>query len=637
MMKILLPVLLLVAAVQGVDGADPPSATFALKNYRPVQSDVEYERPSAADVARCRVRAERGTKATGWVVVAADGHVLRRFIDTNGDANVDQWRYFDRGVEVYRDIDGDFNGKVDQSRWLNTAGTRWGIDSNEDGRIDAWKRLSAEEASRLAVAALAARDAALLATIVINQQDVRSLGIAPKLASRLLASVSNPRQKIEQALGRSTAVTAATKWVRFDCTQPGLVPADEGKATRDLVVYENTLAIVETAGGSGLVLVGELVRVGLVWKLTSIPRPLVGETVQVDAGGLLMQPAAGDTVVTAPGTGVTPEMRELLDRLRRFDEAAPAPTAGAAVLAKYHSQRADLLTQLANASATAGDRVQWLKQLIDGLAASVQTGTWPGGLARLASLEAHFRDKSPSSSLVPFIAYRHLMARYSHDLQGAQGDRQQQVQSDWLVGLERFTREHPNAEDAPEALWQVGISDEFAGKTDEARRRYSLLVKRHGRVAAGIRAAGALRRLDLNGKPLAFTGKGLDGRALSTNAYRGRVLLVVFWASWCTPCTEELPALQALYSQYRARGFEILGINLDLDSSPIRPYLARQGIAWPQLHEPGGLDSRPARQFGIISLPTMFLVNRQGTVVRAGTTIDEVKTQLPGLLGAASP
>ena len=70
------------------------------------------------------------------------GQVLRRFTDTNGDNKGDQFRYYNLGIEVYRDIDSDGNEKIDQYRWLNTGGTRWGLDPNEDGRIDTCKLLA---------------------------------------------------------------------------------------------------------------------------------------------------------------------------------------------------------------------------------------------------------------------------------------------------------------------------------------------------------------------------------------------------------------------------------------------------------------------------------------------------------------
>ena len=274
-----------------------------LEKFQPLQAGVEYEQPEAAEVSKCRVEIDRGRRHSGWKVVGSSGQVLRRFLDTNGNNLVDQWRYFQNGVEVYRDIDGNHNGKVDQSRWLNTGGSRWALDSNEDGRIDSWKRISAEETSRVAVEALLRRDAGLLQTVLITAQDTRVLGIEAKLEKSLLAAVADPAKQ----MAKIGAMAAGTRWIRFDCSQPGLIPADSGKATGDLEVYESTLAIVDAGGNSGLVQIGELVKVGQAWKLTSIPSPLSGDTVQMTAGGLLLQPAAPSIAVATPG--VSPRMQ----------------------------------------------------------------------------------------------------------------------------------------------------------------------------------------------------------------------------------------------------------------------------------------------------------------------------------------
>ena len=143
-------------------------------------------------------------------------------------------------------------------------------------------------------------------------------------------------------------------------------------------------------------------------------------------------------------------------------------------------------------------------------------------------------------------------------------------------------------------------------------------------------------RLDLKGKPLVVAGRSLANTTVRSDAYRGKVLLVVYWATWCKPCTEELPALQALYAKYRARGFEILGVNLDLDRTPVPAYISSHRVTWATLHESGGLDSRLARQLGILSLPTMVLVNRRGTVVSSEMTLADLKTELPKLLGTTA-
>ena len=74
---------------------------------------------------------EKRGDVTAWVVRDDRGQVLRVFADTNGDRVVDQWSFFKNGLEVYRDIDSDFNAKADEARWFNTAGSRWGFDRDE--------------------------------------------------------------------------------------------------------------------------------------------------------------------------------------------------------------------------------------------------------------------------------------------------------------------------------------------------------------------------------------------------------------------------------------------------------------------------------------------------------------------------
>ncbi len=149
----------LAATAPAVSRAGNPTADQALKLV-PVQHDVDYDRPTPEEIAKCAIKAEERKGQTGWVVRDGDGKVLREFVDTNGDNVVDRWSYYKEGVEVYRDIDTKFNGKANEFRWLNTAGVRWGIAKSGGADIDAWKAISAEEASAEAVMALRDRDPA---------------------------------------------------------------------------------------------------------------------------------------------------------------------------------------------------------------------------------------------------------------------------------------------------------------------------------------------------------------------------------------------------------------------------------------------------------------------------------------------
>ncbi|MFP6763747.1 MAG: thioredoxin, partial [Planctomycetaceae bacterium] len=270
--------------------AQTPAPDAALQ-YRPAQRDVQYDIPRPGEIKTCVVKLERGKGASGFTVFDPDGQILRRYVDTNGDRFIDQWRYFRLGVEVYRDIDADFDNKIDQSRWLNTGGSRWGIDKNQDGTLDAWKVLSAEEATRVAVSAMVAGDTALLATVLISSDDINTLGLTADFSRPLLAQVQNPAAALKTVMAASKSLTSTSKWSRFDAAMPGVIPADEGKARQDLTVYEGAMAIVETGTQHGFVQIGEMIRVGQVWKLTQIPRPMTGNTIQVALGGILMRPA----------------------------------------------------------------------------------------------------------------------------------------------------------------------------------------------------------------------------------------------------------------------------------------------------------------------------------------------------------
>ncbi len=614
------------ASRSAAPAADPPAVETTMA-FHPVQKDIEYDVPDPKTYKTCKVTVVRGEgKVSGWVVFGPAGQTLRRFMDTNGDGVVDQWSYYQSGFEVYRDIDANFNNKVDQSRWLNTGGMRWGIDVNEDGRIDQWKMISAEELSRVAVRALVSQDAATLASVLITKDELKSLGVTGAASAKILDSVSDPAVKLRKAVHGSKLIAAKTKWTRFDASSPSLIPADQVKSAADIVAYENAMVIVENGGTPGLVALGEVVRVGDVWKLTGIPQPLEGNA--EIAGGLLMQqelaaatPAAG----AATPDNVSPAVQKLIEELGELDKAAPPPTAGRAALTKYGAARADVLTKLRAAAQSDDEQAQWTKYLADSLAAGVQGGTYPEGISRLKELDADLRKTAPASPYLPYVEYRLEAGEYSLALRDADNEGRQKLQDRWVKYLEKFVLDHPKADDAPDAGLQLAIAHEFNGKIDAAREWYEKLVKEYAATQAGERAAGALRRINLVGKPLVLAGAGLQGGPISVDRFRGKTLVVLFWDTRCVPCTEDLPQLKSLYAAHRAQGLEIVGVNLDLTADAVPSYLTQHKVAWPQIFEPGGLESKPARAFGIVSLPTMFIVDPQGKVTNRGASVEDVK------------
>lgn len=606
--------------------------TYSVKDmmaYVPKQRDVEYETPKPEEYAKCKLEVERRGKGSGWVVLGPAGQVLRKFLDTDGDNKMDQWRYFNQGVEVYRDIDTNDNDKVDQSRWLNLGGSRWGIDQNEDGRIDVWKVLSAAEASKEAVRAMVAGDDAALQLVMVNAADLKAIGITPQLATKLLESSADAGKKAKAILAKSRSLNAQSKWVRFDAQMPSTIPEDDEKATGDVQVYENSMAIIESQGKFLGVQIGEMIRIGEVWKLTQIPQPIEENGVHVTAGGVLMQPLMSAASGPA-GPGASPEVEKLLVELQSIEQGLMKPNTDRVAVKTLMGRRADLLRRAIELAETDDEKLLLTKQMIDGYALAAQMGTFPDGAVDLRAMELDLRRRSPKSALVPYVSYRRIQAQYYVDLQTAEKDKAADIQKDWVKGMEDFLKEFAESEDAVDAMLLLAHHEELSGRAKEASEWYQRLARDRAKTDAGQRATGALRRLDLKGKSLVLNGPGVDAGVVDIRSYRGKTVLVVFWASEYRVCEEDLPQLRALYQEYRTKGFEIVGVCLDSQKETVKPFLTQHRMTWAQIYQPGGLNAPAAMNYGIVSLPTMFLVNAEGVVVSRNATVQDVKTLFAG-------
>lgn len=613
---------LIVAAHSVAEAQNPYDPEFALQ-YKPSQNDVTYDKPAVADVKKCKVNLEKVAGKSGFVVNDPNGQILRRYMDMNGDRYIDQWRYFHNGIEVYRDIDSDFNNKIDQSRWLNTGGSRWANDTNEDGRIDSWKYLSAEEASRVAIEALTSNNPALLSTVLVSDADLTKLGVVDEYKTILLGQVADPTTALQRVLANSKSITPATKWMRFDGAMPGIIPADEGKATEDISVYEGTMAIVETGEQHGFVQIGELIQIGSVWKLTQIPQPASGGTIQVSVGGVLMRPASQQG-----GTELTPEMTAVIAELQKLDQNPPPPDAQRDVVIRYLRERRNKIVQIINFVKTSEERDTWNRQLINALASAAQAGD-VNSVRELQALEQEYRRSAADGPLLPYTVYRRFLADYGFaSVEAKTPDDQQKLQQQWLANLQKFVEDFPQSEDAADAMLQMAVNDEFSGQLDSAKKWYTRLTTQFAQSQSGDRAKGALHRMSLTGQVLKLSGPVSGDRTVDIANYRGKVVAVIFSAKWSEQYVQDVPVIRALHQQYQEKGFEVLGVSLDSAPADVVEVSTKYRTTWPSIFQPGVFDSPVAKEFGILNVPTVFLVGRDGKVISNGMTINELKTTL---------
>jgi cytochrome c-type biogenesis protein len=110
-----------------------------------------------------------------------------------------------------------------------------------------------------------------------------------------------------------------------------------------------------------------------------------------------------------------------------------------------------------------------------------------------------------------------------------------------------------------------------------------------------------------------YKAVSLSGDSVSLAAFRGKTILLNVWATWCHPCRDEIPELQAIHEHYKARGLELVGVSIDADGNDdvIRQFMQDFKMTYPIWRDP---DERVSTRFLVVGVPATFLIDRQGVL-----------------------
>lgn len=339
---------------------------------------------------------------------------------------------------------------------------------------------------------------------------------------------------------------------------------------------------------------------------------------------------AGDSAASAPPETELQRLKAEVDRLGGQLTRTTEP----AQVAALNIRQAEVIAQVINRSPPA-EQAAWVRQMGDCLAAAaVVTPSEETARRRLTHLAEQVERQMPGSDLAAYIAY--LDVQVGLTVRQAAGDPAdgQEERRRWLG---EFVRAYPNSPQARSTLLDLGTLCECLGQEDEARRWYREAVQRCAGEQTAFRAQGALRRLDLAGKYVflelpALEPDGPAGKIVDIRQLRGKVVIIYFWASWDARCQHDLGTLNTLLDRYRDQGLELVTVSLDKTPDDARQFLHTISAAGIHAYQAGGLDGTVTTRYGIMGLPTAFLVGRTGQVARqqadVGTIEDAVRTLL---------
>ena len=582
---------------------------------------IDCEKPGVAVLKQCKL-VRLTTKPAGYVVHHESGRILRRFLDNDGDEDLDQWSYYKDGREVYRDIDSNYDNKLDQYRWLGTAGTRWGLDTNQDGTIDIWKVISPEEVGSECFEAIKSRNQDRFNRIMLSPQELKELQLGEQIGKDVEARWKKARASFLSMARAEKRITSKSNSFYAGNGQPSMLPAGAFGCKRDLMFYDSAGGFFDTDGKSIQLSLGSIVKVGEAWRMYELPEIVTPNKPLASGGALFPMPEF-------IGPGGKPDVRnealaKLYDRLTEIDKKLAGANGVAAE--RLQKAKAETLLQFYLNTKDPKTKRDWLENLADSVASAYQADSFDQGLKFLDQVIA----SQKGADGMDYVKWRSIFSEYGWANANAADKKDRDKASAKLIEeLNGFQKTYSKSPFAGDALIQIAqyFEYKFTDEPDKAIKWYSTCQQRYPNTMYGRRAAGAVKRLQGAGTALSFKGTTADGKPFDLAKLRGKLVVLHYWETWSA---DGMETIAKLVEKYKGE-VVFVGCNIEADTETFRDYMRKNQklITWTQLHAPGSTDESPlAHQLGVATEPLILLIDKSGRLTESNIAPNDLDRQI---------
>ncbi len=230
---------------------------------------------------------------------------------------------------------------------------------------------------------------------------------------------------------------------------------------------------------------------------------------------------------------------------------------------------------------------------------------------------------------------RHNLFTQTGNAEGAKKilDSAQAEERIYVKNLLGFIKQHPGSNVGGYIIFSAQFDWAQINEYDEMYNALSDKVKKGKFGKLALDKINSLKGTTIGYPAIDFTQTDVNGKNVSLSSYKGKYVLVDFWASWCGPCRKENPAVVAAYQKYKDKGFDVLAVSMDDNKDKWLAAIAKDNLTWTHVSDLKGWQNTVGKMYGVASIPFNLLLDKEGKILAKSLRGADLDAKLAEILG----